>query len=239
MPTIEVYENPDTLAVAAGELFITLGREAIATRGAYDVLLSGGSTPRAIYTWIGQQKDALDWSKVRLFFGDERCVSPDHADSNYRMTRETMLDALADSGLTVYRIEAERDPAEAAAAYDATLRDIFGTSPAFDLVYLGIGADSHTASLFPHTPALQEKSAWFVANYAPAQQAWRITGTAPLLNTGHVTAFVISGKGKAEAVNSILNGPRDTDTYPAQLIQPTSDDVRWLLDREAASVVKG
>jgi 6-phosphogluconolactonase len=232
---IDVFETAEMLAAAAGELFFELAHKAIHERGRFDALLSGGSTPRAVYQWLAEHGDLLDWHRVRLFFGDERPVPPDHADSNYRMAKEAMLDALDNYGVTAYRIEAEWPPDDAAARYEATLRTIFpGDFPRFDLVYLGLGTDAHTASLFPNTKAIHEEERWFVANEVQPDE-WRITATPPVINNARLIAFLVTGESKAEPVQQVIEGERLINIYPAQIVAPYHGSVRWMLDRDAAA----
>lgn len=232
---IDVFETGEMLAAAAGELFFELAHKAIHERGWFDALLSGGSTPRAVYQWLAEHGDMLDWHRVRLFFGDERPVPPDHADSNYRMAKEAMLDALDHYGVTTYRIEAEWPPHEAAARYGATLKTMFpGDFPRFDLAYLGLGADAHTASLFPNTRAIYEEERWFVANEVQPDE-WRITATPPVINNARQIAFLVTGASKAEAVRQVLEAERLINIYPAQIVAPYHGHVRWMLDQAAAS----
>jgi 6-phosphogluconolactonase len=236
---IDVFETGEMLAAAAGELFFELAHKAIQERGRFDALLSGGSTPRAVYQWLAEHGDMLDWQRVRLFFGDERCVPPDHAESNYRMAKEAMLDALDNYGVTATRIEAEWPPDEAAARYEATLKTIFpGDFPRFDLIFLGLGADAHTASLFPNTKAIHEEERWFVANQVEDGGVWRITATPPVLNNARQIAFLVTGASKAEAVRQVIEGERLVNIYPAQIVAPYHGSVRWMLDKEAASLLR-
>lgn len=232
---IDVFETAEMLAAAAGELFFELAHKAIDERGWFNALLSGGSTPRAVYQWLAEHGDMLDWHLVRLFFGDERPVPPHHADSNYRMAKEAMLDALDNYGVTAYRIEAEWPPHDAAARYEATLKTMFpGDFPRFDLVYLGLGNDAHTASLFPNTKAIHEQERWFMANEVKPD-AWRITATPPVLNNARQIAFLVTGESKAEAVQQVIKGNRMINIYPAQIVAPYHGKVRWMLDAAAAS----
>lgn len=237
MPQIDVYDTPELLAASAGELFVELAHQAIQDSGTFNALLSGGTTPRAVYRWLAEHGEMLDWHRVRLFFGDERCVPPEHPDSNYRMVRESMLDALDGLGVTTYRIPAEYPPAEAASRYETLLRSLFDGTPVFDLVLLGLGADAHTASLFPGTQAIHEEQAWVVAHYIESVAAWRITVTPPLLNNAKTVAFIVSGEGKAAAVEAVLRGGHAVDVYPAQVIQPLNGSLRWLLDIDAAKLI--
>lgn len=239
MLQVDIFDTLEMLAASAGELFVEMAHNAIRDGGVFNALLSGGSTPRAAYQWLAEHGDLLDWRRVRLFFGDERCVPPEHIDSNYRMVRESMLDALDGLGVTTYRIAGELPPVEAAARYEAILRTLFEGTPRFDLVLLGLGADAHTASLFPGTRAIHEEESWVVADFVESFDAWRITVTPGLINNARMIAFLVSGESKAEAVNNVLNGERLINIYPAQIVQPAWGDVRWMLDRDAARLLPG
>jgi 6-phosphogluconolactonase len=234
---LDIYDTPEQLAVAAGEAFVQAATQAIAARGRFEAMLSGGTTPRAVYRWLAAHRELVDWSRVSLSFGDERSVPPDHADSNYRMAREALLDALDGTGVDVLRIAGELPPHEAAAQYEANVRSRFPSGPPrFDLVFLGLGDDAHTASLFPGTAVIYERDAWFVAHDVEGK-GWRITATPPLINAARQVVFLVSGKGKARAVWNVLRGGRDLDRYPAQVIEPASGNLRWLLDSDAARFV--
>ncbi len=226
---IRQFENLDELSRAAAEEFVRLAREAIATRGRSRVVLSGGSTPRRLYEFLAEQQ-FLEWSKVEFFWGDERAVPPDHKDSNYHMAREAMLDRLAVPEANVHRIEAERDTA--ARDYEAVIARAFGVEPggvppAFDLVLLGMGADGHTASLFPHWEALKETSRWVVKNVSGR----RITLTPRILNRAAHVIFLVAGAEKAGVLAEVLEGPSDPERLPAQLIRPAT----WFVDHASAA----
>lgn len=224
------------------ELFVRLAHVA-ASAGRFTVALSGGNTPREMHSlltrppYVGQ----VDWAIVRFYWGDDRCVNPDDPQSNYHMARETLLDALPISPSQVHRIHTEEsDPATAAALYADELRRDFGLAPGelprFDLVYLGMGDDGHTLSLFPHTAALHaEGERLVVANYVPKLGLNRITLTAPVVNNAANVAFLIAGPDKAAPLAAVLEGPRDPDEYPSQMIQPTHGELYWFVDRAAAS----
>ncbi len=232
---IQRYPTLDSLAAAAGELFVELANDAMTERGVFHVALSGGSTPRAIHLWMAQHAYDLNWSKVQLWFGDERCVPPDHEDSNYKMARDTLLDALDIPPHNIHPMRGEFTPTQAAEVYESDLRGAFPDDlPRFDLVFLGLGEDGHTASLFPHTDALLENERWVVANHVPQLGVWRITLTAPVLNQARVVAFLVTGEKKAEALNTVLNGEYHPDDTPAQMIHPTAGREVWLVDEQAA-----
>jgi 6-phosphogluconolactonase len=197
-------------------------------------VLAGGSTPKATYGILARDyAERIDWSRVHVFFGDERNVPPDHEDANYRMAREALLDHVPIGG--VHRMRGELPPDEAAAAYEVELREFFGAEklPRFDLILLGIGGDGHTASLFPETPALEVHDRWVVANPVPKLDTTRITLTVPVINAARSVVFLAAGKDKAEALKEILEGDADPREYPAKLVQPPGGP-EWMLDRAAA-----
>jgi 6-phosphogluconolactonase len=233
--SVHVYENPEELAEAAARGFAARADEAIGERGRFAVVLAGGSTPKATYQILGRDyADRIDWSKVHVFFGDERTVPPDHEDSNYGMAREALLDHIPVA--SVHRMRGELPPDEAAGAYEEELRDFFGAGelPRFDLILLGIGGDGHTASLFPETSALEVHDRWVVANPVLKLDTTRITLTVPVINAARAVYFLVAGEGKAEALAQILEGDPDPRGYPASLIQPQAG-LEWMLDRSAAS----
>jgi 6-phosphogluconolactonase len=242
MADVRTYPDPASLARAAAEHFVTLAAEAIAARGRVAVALSGGSTPRATYALLATEEFAaqLDWSRVHVFWGDERCVPPDHPDSNVRLARETLLDHVPLPAGNVHRIHGEVEPEAAAQAYAAELRAFFGTQwPSFDLVLLGMGNDGHTASLFPGSAALRETARPVVAVRAEYQDrpAHRVTLTPPAINAARQVLFLVAGAAKAETLQAVLEGP--AGRFPAQRIRPTSGRLTWQVDIEAASRLKG
>jgi 6-phosphogluconolactonase len=184
----------------------------------------------------------MPWESLDLYWVDERCVPPDDADSNYRMTRETLLEQVALKPEQIHRIQGELEPEAAAARYESELRDGFrlegAESPRFDLVALGMGPDGHTASLFPNTEAIHELSRLAVANHVPQQkQSWRITLTWPVINHANSVFFLIAGADKAAVLNEVLTGPRDPERLPSQLIWPSSGILTLILDKAAASLL--
>jgi 6-phosphogluconolactonase len=235
-----VHETPQELAQAAARDFATKAEAAIGERGRFAVALAGGSTPRATYEVLANDyAGALDWSKVHVFFGDERTVPPNHEDSNYRMTHETLLSRVPVG--SVHRMRGELPPAEAAAAYEEELREFLGASnepPSLDLILLGIGDDGHTASLFPETSALEIHDRWVVANPVLKLETTRLTLTVPVINAARAVNFLVAGEGKAGALKEILEGEADPREYPAKLIRPEGGPV-WMVDRAAAKFLQG
>jgi 6-phosphogluconolactonase len=175
----------------------------------------------------------IEWQRVHVFWGDERCVPPDHPASNYGLAQRTLLSHVEIPAQNVHRLPGELDPAEAARQYEDELRAFFGTRPRFDLILLGMGSDAHTASLFPWTPALHEQQRWVVAQRVNHLQADRLTLTPPVLNHAASVIFLIAGSDKAAALRSVWHDPHDPDHFPAQIVMPTTGRVIWLVDQAA------
>jgi 6-phosphogluconolactonase len=233
---VTTFADADALARAAADLITVAAARAIAARGRFVIALAGGETPRATYAYLAHEPflGRIDWSKVVVAWGDERCVPPDDLASNYRMARETLLDRVPIPPAHVLRLEGEREPREAAARYDAALRSLFGDTPRFDLILLGLGDDGHTASLFPGTAALDARDAWAVANYVPKFDVWRLTLTLPVLNAADEVVFLVTGAKKAAVLAEVVNHPGPDSPYPAARVQPARGTLRWLVDAHAA-----
>ncbi len=234
---MQVYPDLEALSRAAAEIFVAEAREAAAKRGRFAVALSGGSTPKRTYELLASPlcRGLVPWRQVHAFWGDERCVPPDDPRSNYRMTREALLDHVPLPPGQVHRIRGELPPAEGAADYEAVLRQFFGGKrPRFDLNFLGLGTNGHTASLFPGTPVLDEVQRWAAEVYVAELDMWRVTLTVPVLNEAAVTAFLVAGADKAAVLKEVRAGPRDPRRLPAQLIRPRDGQLLWLADRAAA-----
>lgn len=233
--------TPQDLFQAAADEVIRCANDAIAARGRFAIALSGGSTPKNLFTLIAANAStSVPWDKAFFFWGDERHVPPTDAESNYRMANETLLSKVPVPPANIFRVPSEESDAMAAAdAYERTLRKFFagaaGEFPSFDLILLGMGPDGHTASLFPETTALQEKSRWFVANWVEKLHTHRLTLTLPVLNAARSVAFLVSGTDKAAALHEVLEGNQAAAKYPAKLVKPTKGDLIWLVDRAAAS----
>ncbi len=240
---LEIYDNPQELAWAAASRFASLAEQSITERGTFSVALSGGSTPKAMFSLLAQSPFAtsLPWSEIQFFWGDERCVPPDHPDSNFLMTMETLLSKVAVSPEKIFRIPAEDDDHHRAAErYATTLRQTFNSeTPRFDLIFLGMGADGHTASLFPGTEALQVKDRIVVANFVEKLNSWRITLTAKTINDARNVLFLVAGEDKAATLRNVLEGQYQPETYPSQLIQPANGSLLWMLDEAAAGLLSG
>ena len=240
---MEIKIVPDNAAlnrVAAAE-FLGIADSAIADHGRFRVALSGGNTPRAVYSLVaGVRKPEFPWSKTHIFFGDERSVPPDHPDSNYRMANETLLSKVPIPKENIHRVRTELDPESAARDYEEQIRNEFALPenelPRFDLILLGLGDDGHTASLFPGTAALGERTRMVVANWVAKLNTFRITLTYPVLNNAAEDLFIVSGKGKAEIAAKVLS-KSETPEFPAQRVQPANGRLLWLLDQDAAGLL--
>ncbi len=240
--TIRRFGNLDALSRAAADELMVIAREAVAARGVCHLGMSGGSTPKRMNQLLAAAgRDALPWDRIELWWGDERTVAPDHADSNYRMTRETLIDPLGLAAERVHRIDGLGDHVAAAAAYERAMLGKLGMPPVLDLVLLGMGPDGHCASLFPGTPGLTAPG-WVVANQLAVTNlpgaTVRITMTAAALNAARKIRFLVGGADKAASLAAVLEGPRDPQRYPSQLIDPAGELV-WMIDDAAAANLKG
>lgn len=236
--SIQILPTPAELFRAAGEEFISVGNAAIAARGRYSVALSGGSTPRNLYSLLAHDYAGFAWDQTHLFFGDERHVPPTDSESNYWMVKESLLSKISIPEANVHRVLAENpDAAAAAQAYENELRSYFpvtaGEFPRFDLILLGMGPDGHAASLFPGSDGLQEKTRWVIANWVKKLKTHRITFTFPVLNHAGEAMFLTSGADKADMLHQALEG-KNSPPYPSQLIQPTDGKLLWMVDAAAA-----
>jgi 6-phosphogluconolactonase len=227
---VYVYDTPDEVAHAAADAFVAIVAGVLADRATVRVALAGGSTPKAMYRLLASPayRERVEWPRVEIYFGDERCVPPDHPDSNYRMAREALLDHVPLGADRVHRIAGERPPEEAAAQYQQKLVRL--GEPALDLVLLGMGPDGHTASLFPGTPVLAETRALAAAVYVEKMKSWRVTLTAPVLSSAAHVLITTEGESKADALAKALLEP--PGTVPIQLVRAA--DQRWLVDKAAA-----
>ena len=240
-PLISLTNDADAAARLAADRFVKIARAGVEARGRFSVALAGGSTPQLAYRLLAAEpyRSLVPWPAAHVFFGDERCVPPDHPESNYRAAREALLMHVPISAQNVRRMKGEREPREAAREYEAELRDFFGAGaawPRFDLVLLGMGDDGHTASLFPGTAALDETRAWAAANRVGKLNAHRVTLTAPAINAAAHVIFLVTGAGKAETLADVLRPTHPTRaTSPARLIRPGDGTLEWIVDRDAAS----
>jgi 6-phosphogluconolactonase len=238
---IRTVATPQELFAAAAEEVVSVTKTAVEENGQFTIALSGGSTPKSLYNLLATNaRTSLPWDRMFFFWGDERHVRPTDPDSNYRMADEAMLSKVPVPPGNVFRFAAENpDAAAVADAYETTLRKFFklepGQTPRFDLILLGLGPDGHTASLFPGTSALQEKSRLVVANWVEKLKTSRLTLTLPVLNAARCVVFLVSGTDKAPALRAVLEGDAPGEQYPAKLVKPSSGDLIWMVDRAAAS----
>ena len=224
---VEIFDSSEELARAAAEYFVAQCPETVA--------LSGGSTPKLMFQVLADQfRDEVDWSRIHFFWSDERHVPPDDPESNYRMANEALLSHVAVSTNNVHRIRGENpDAAAVASQYEQTIIDVTKQPlPRLDLIFLGLGTDGHTASIFPGSEVLNEKERLVAAPYVEKFNSYRITMTLPLLNNGSSIVFLVSGAEKAQIVKEVLEGE---NKYPAQAVKPTQGELIWMLDKEAAA----
>lgn len=227
---LEIVATPKDLARAAAQLFVAKSSEAVALRGVATIALSGGSTPKILYQLLADPKepfrDQVPWSRIQFFWSDERHVSPDHPESNYRMANEAMLAHVPVLKENVHRVMSENpNAAEAAEQYEEAVPQ------RFDLILLGLGTDGHTASIFPGSEVLHETKRLVAAPWVEKQKSYRITMTLPLINKAASVVFLVSGAEKAEIVKEVLE---DEKRYPAQEVRPINGELILMLDREAA-----
>ena len=242
---VELFANGMEIAQRAADEAVRIANEAAAARGAFTIALSGGSTPKALYTLLAANpalRNSLPWDKMKVFFGDERHVGPGHADSNFQMASDSILSKVPLQPRQIHRIKGEYpDTAQAAVEYQATIQREFGLKagefPRFDLVLLGMGSEGHTLSLFPGTKALHETQRIVTRNWVGKLYTERITLTAPAANNAANIIFMIAGADKACALKAVLEGPHEPEQLPAQMIQPSNGKLLWLVDQAAGSML--
>lgn len=242
-----VASSSNEVSRNAAQMFADVVTAAVSSRGVARVAVSGGSTPRAVFALLADPSapylTSLPWQQLQLFWVDERCVPPADHESNFGMIKAAMLDCVPLPKANIHRMEGELDPEEAASRYEAEIRNVFrlegAQTPTFDLVMLGLGADGHTASLFPHTDGLHEMARIVIANHVPQKDTWRLTLTWPVIIGAREVAFLIEGEQKARMVQMVFAGHYDPESWPAQLIRPASGKLTLLLDTSAAANLPG
>jgi len=241
MPEIRVFQNLEELSQAAAARFAEITAQPRSDNRPFSIALSGGHTPKHLYELLATQEfsSRIPWSNVHLFQVDERCVPPTGTESNYRMIREAMLDEIPLPSGHFHRMTAEQPDRDAAArSYARELQTIAAESsakwPRLDLIFLGLGEDGHTASLFPSSAALEEEKLAVCPNWIEKLGMWRLTLTYPVLNAAARIIFLVAGAEKAEIVRRILRSPQGTPLYPAQRVKPSNGTVTWFLDEAAA-----
>lgn len=233
-----IFGSSALLAEALADAFVSASRDAIAVHDRFNVALAGGNTPHDAYALLAQEPRChrVTWSGVHVYFGDERCVAPSDPQSNYGMAKAAFLDKVAIPPAQIHRMHGEIDPERAALDYALMLRDTFGESPRLDLIMLGLGADAHTASLFPGEDPMTDDDALVRAVYAKNAGMWRITLTPKVINGAREVVFGVAGAEKADAVRAVREGPRNPIRYPAQIVQPHDGRILWLADRDASEL---
>ncbi|RDV16836.1 6-phosphogluconolactonase [Pontibacter diazotrophicus] len=236
---LKIFEDKAKLSKAAAELFVQKAQEAVKQNGRFTVALTGGSSPVQLYTLLAQlpYREQVPWEKTFVFWGDERWVPLTANENNARMAMEILLNKVPVPEDQVYPMwKEDTEPEAFAQQYEQLLQQHFGQqTPQFDLILLGMGDDGHTASLFPGTEVLHEQSRWVQAYYLEPQSMYRVTLTAPLINQAKTICFLTFGANKAPALHEVLEGERNPEKYPSQLIQPQDGEVVWLVDESAAS----
>ncbi len=236
---LHIFEDKEALSKAAAEMFVKTSQEAVAANGRFTVALTGGSSPILLHKLLTQSpyKEQVPWQQVYVFWGDERWVPLTDERSNAKMAFDTLLNEVPVPREQIFPMwQDDTEPEDFAKQYEQTLREHFGQGqPQFDLILLGMGDDGHTASLFPGTEVLEEKSRWVQAYYLAPQSMYRVTLTAPLINQAKKICFLTFGENKAPALHEVLEGERNATQYPSQLIQPSEGEVHWFVDKKAAS----
>ena len=240
---IQVLDSASSVAEAGALHFIRICNSSVKANGKFSVVLSGGSTPKGMLSLLATEeyKKQVPWDKCHFFWGDERSVPPMHADSNFKMATDALLSHIPANPAQIYRMEAEKaDINQAAQEYQDKIANYFnipnsGSPPQFDLLYLGMGPDGHTASLFPETSALAEKNRWVVSNFVPKFNTNRMTFTFPIINQAKNVIFLVAGKDKVPALKEVLQGKPAIETYPSQGINPANGSLLWLIDVDASS----
>jgi 6-phosphogluconolactonase len=237
---LNIFNNENEVLAALAAHFVKVANEAIAAKGKFSVALSGGSSPKKLYELLASAyEDKLEWDKVYFFFGDERNVPQTDKDSNYLMAKNALFAPLLIDPDRIFPVDTSLSPKEAAAKYQEVIEDFFDEDElSFDLVLLGLGDNSHTASLFPFTPVLHDRLPGVSEVFLPDQNVYRITMNAPLINEAKHIAFLVYGEGKAVAVHHVLEDDEDIEEYPAQLIEPIVGEIEWFMDIAAAALLE-
>ena len=240
---VAVYPDLDTISQQAAQYIVRVANEAIVTRGRFTIALSGGNTPKKLYSLLGSEpyRSQIDWKLVDIFWSDERCVPPDSPDSNYRMAHEVLLSHIQIPAPQVHRMPADSPGRDAASlTYTQEMQHVFGTNgiPNFDLIQLGMGPEGHTASLFPHQPSLHETERLVIPVSVPKPPPDRLTFTPPILNAARNVLFLVTGADKADALHAVLEGEYNPDEYPAQIVRPPNGEVTWMVDTAAAQKIQ-
>ncbi len=238
---LRVFSSVELLNKSAAELLVQIADESVKAKGRFLLCLSGGNTPKSLYALlsVNPYRELIPWENTFVFWGDERCVPADDDRNNAHEASEVLLKKTKLPSSHIFPIPVNLPPADAANKYEQTLRDFFGPDlPCFDLILLGLGENGHTASLFPGTAVLWEKSRWVQEVFVKEQQMNRITMTATLINKAHHILFLVSGAGKSGILEEVLTAPYQPEKYPAQLISPEQGEVLWFADTHAATGIR-
>lgn len=234
---LNVFRTEEEVLERLAKYFVTVAQQSISANGRFSVALSGGSSPKKLYELLASDyKNKIDWNKVFFFFGDERYVPQTDTDSNYLMVKNTLFNSLKIAGAQIFAVDTGAEPKTAALKYAEVIKEFFDPGEIrFDMVLLGLGDNSHTASLFPYTSVLNDEAPSVKEVFLEDQQVYRITMNAPLINQAFHIAFLVYGAGKAEAVHHVIEDHQDINSFPAQLIKPVNGELQWFLDNAAAS----
>ncbi len=236
--SVRVFRDVEEVSHEAAKLFVSAANSSISLKGLFTVAVSGGSTPKRFFSLLASNMyaDIVDWSRVHLFWVDERCVPKEHKDSNFRGAWDSLLSQISIPETNIHRIKGEKSPEDGALEYEYELTRFFGadTLPAFDLIFLGMGEDGHTASLFPASDSLKEAKKLAVPVYVEKLKSWRVTLTLPVLNNAHSVVFLVTGKNKADILKEVLENRAGSLKYPAGHIKPNNGSLRWIVDESAA-----
>jgi len=237
---LNIFNTENEVLAGLAEHFIKIANEAISARGKFSVALSGGNSPKKLYELLSSSHhDKVNWENVYFFFGDERNVPQTHPDSNYLMAKKALFDPLHISASHIFPVDTSLSPKDAAQKYEEEIEQFFDDEElSFDLILLGLGDNSHTASLFPFTPVLHDRTPGVKDVFLKDQQVYRITLNAPLINEARNIAFLVYGEGKAIAVHHVLEDDEDIEEFPAQLIDPIVGEIQWFLDDAAAAMLR-
>ncbi|HZK07167.1 MAG TPA: 6-phosphogluconolactonase [Bacteroidales bacterium] len=238
--SISVFQNSAALAKAAADLMIKISKQAIESRGKFVISLSGGTTPENLFALLAKPpyRDQISWNKTFVFWGDERFVPSDDKRNNATKARALLLDHIDIPAININPIPVDLEPDEAAKKYADIITKFYGKeSPRFDLIFLGLGADGHTASLFPETDVIFENTRLVQELYVSEQQMFRITMTPSLINKAHNIVFLVEGEKKAEILKTVLIDPRQPEKFPAQMIHPEDGNLIWFVDKKAAALL--
>lgn len=234
---LKIFESADDMNEAVANFILQLAKASVRQRGRFVLSISGGETPKALYSLLSKTPYSTNvpWGKTYVFWGDERCVPEDDENNNAHMAKTILFNNIDIPSSNIFPVSTHMPPAEAARTYEETIKIFFGHAvPSFDLILLGLGEDGHTASLFPGTDVVHEKSRFVKEVFVETQQLFRVTMTAPLINKAQHIAFLVTGENKSDILNAVINGDYQPEKYPAQLIKPEQGKTYWYADLKAA-----